>query len=128
MSPWRGGLSSQGRGSRRLSPSSASMAGGREAQVQVPGVCARAFGADELAGLQALQQAAQVAGVKIELARQLRRCRRVAMREFPEESRFGEAEARVGQAFVQDADASRVETIEAADDRGSRLDLDSHGS
>ena len=42
------------------------------------------------------------------------------MRELPEQARFGEREAGRGGLLVQDADAARVEAVEAADRFGAR--------
>ena len=67
-------------------------AGGREGEQQVPGVVLRAQRLHQAALLEAAQQAAQVAGVEIELARQLGRGGAAAVREFPQQARLGERE------------------------------------
>ncbi len=97
------------------------LAGGGEAQVQVPGIVFGADALDQLAFLQAAQQPAEVAGVEAEVAGELGGGGPVAMREFPEQARFGQAEAGLGQAFLEHADAARVEAVEAADRGGGRL-------
>ena len=105
----------------RSSGAKARLPGGGEAEVEMARVVARALGADQLGVLQRAQQPAQVAGIEIEVARQLGgRCVRLAMRELPEQARLGQREARAGQALVQDADAPRVEAVEAADGVGAR--------
>jgi hypothetical protein len=42
------------------------------------------------------------------------------VREFPEQARLGQGERRLDQVLVQDADASGVEAVEAADGLGAR--------
>jgi hypothetical protein len=90
-------------------------AGGREAQVLVAGVGRAARGLDQATLLEAAQQPAQVAGVEIELARQLGGGRPVVVRQFPQQARFGQRELRVQKAFVQHADAACVIAVELAD-------------
>jgi hypothetical protein len=97
------------------------LAGGSEAQVQVPGIVLGAHAPDQLAFLQAAQQPAEVARVEVEVAGKLGRGGPVAVREFPEQARFGQAEAGLGQPFLKHADAARVEAVEAADRGSGRL-------
>jgi hypothetical protein len=96
------------------------LAGRGDREMEVARVVGRALAADELLVLELPQQAAEVAGVEVEIAREFGRRRPFAMSELPEQARFGQREARVGQAFVQDADAPRVEAVEAADRFGAR--------
>src|SRR5664280_2308821 len=63
-----------------------------------------------------------------ELARELGGRGLVAVREFPEQARFGQAEPRVGETLVQHADASRVEPVEAPDRGRSRRGRRVHGA
>jgi hypothetical protein len=94
--------------------------------VQVPGVVGGTHAPDQLAFLQAAQQAAQVAGVEVEVAGEFGGGGPVAVRELPEEARFGEAEPGLGEAFLEHADTARVEAVEAADRGGARLGFGRH--
>ena len=89
--------------------------------MEVARVVGRALAADQLLLLQGAQQAAQVAGVEVEVARQLGGGGPAAVGELPEQARLGQREAGVGELLVQDADAPRVEAVEAADRRGARI-------
>jgi len=91
------------------------LARGREAEVLVPRVVGRAGALNQAAFLETAQQAAQVAGVEIEFAREFGGGKPIAVGQLPQQPRFGERELRRQQAFVQRADVARVETIEAAD-------------
>ena len=95
-------------------------AGAREAEVEMACVARRAFAADQLLLLQRAQQAAEIPGVEVEIARELDGGRAVAVGELPEEARFGQREAGVGELLVEDADAARIEAVEAAKGGGAR--------
>ena len=84
-------------------------AGGREGEMEVAGIARRALAADQLLLLERAQQAAQVAGVEVEVARQLGRGAATAMGQLPEQTGFGEREAAVGELLVEDADPAGVE-------------------
>jgi hypothetical protein len=96
------------------------LAGGAQRQVQMACVVAQANAADQPGVLERAQQAAQVAGVEIEVARELGGGRPAAPRELPEQARFGEREPGRGELLVQDADSARLEAVEATDRFGAR--------
>ena len=103
---------------------------GGDAKLRVAGIVRRRRALDQAALLEAAQQAAQVAGIEAEVARQLGRGGVLAVRELPQQARFGQRERGRQQAFLQHADAPRVEAVEAADrvDRGFRGGGVGHGS
>ena len=80
----------------------------------------RGLARKQAVALEALQDAAQVAGVDLQFAAKFGGGKIVALGQFVEHARLGEREAAVQQALPQGADDARVETAEPADggDRG----------
>jgi hypothetical protein len=93
-------------------------AGRAQAEVLLARVAVGAGGAHQAAFLQPAQQPAQVAGVEVQPARQRTDGRAVGflgMCELPQHAGLGQAVGRLQQAFVQHADAARVEAVEPPD-------------
>jgi hypothetical protein len=65
--------------------------------------------------LEALQDAAEIAGIELQRAAKLGGGRVVALREFEQHAGFGKREAAVQQSLLQRADRAGIEAAEAAD-------------
>ena len=83
--------------------------------VALPRVTGRRRTADQAAGFEPPEDAAEVAGVQAEIAAELGGGRRGAVREFVEDAHLGERERAVQQMLAEDADLARVEAVERAD-------------
>ncbi len=70
--------------------------------------------ADQPILVEAAQDAAQIAGIKTELAADVARGRTRALPDFVEHPRLGERERAVEPGFLQQADVLGVEAVEAA--------------
>jgi len=88
--------------------------GRADRQPHLPRIGAGAGGLDQPAFLETAQQPAQVAGVEVQRLGQLGGGGVLAVRQLPQQARFGQRKAAVQQAFVQHADAARVEAVEGA--------------
>jgi multidrug efflux pump subunit AcrA (membrane-fusion protein) len=83
---------------------------------------------DQLARLEAAQDAAEIARVHSQILGELAGGRLVALRELVEHARLGEGERAFEPAFLQHADALGVEAVEAPHRGDAGLDLGSrHG-
>src|SRR5262249_14214915 len=88
---------------------------GGERHEVLAGVGWRRFTADQLPAFKALQNAAEIAIVQVELRRQFRSWPFRAMCQFVEHAHFGQRERTAEEPFVEDSNVLRVETIETAD-------------
>ena len=70
---------------------------------------------EQAVALEALQDAAEIAGIELQFAAELGGGEAGALGQFVEHARLGEREAALQQAFLQGADGARVEAVEPAD-------------
>lgn len=93
----------------------ASSAVGRQADAGTAGVVGRALSGDEPAPAEVGQDAAQVSGVEVELAGEVGGAHGVAVGELVEDADGGEGKVAGEVRLIENVDAARIESIEAAD-------------
>ena len=86
-----------------------------EADALPAGVVGRALASDQAVAVQPGEQAAEEAGVDVDLAAQVGDLGHLALTELVEHARLGQRVGRAQQAVAQDADARGVEAVEGAD-------------
>ena len=91
------------------------LAGGGEGEVVLAGIVGGTHALDQPALRQTGQQAARVARIELEGAREIGGGEPIGTHQFPEQARFGRRKFRVRRAFVQHVDAADAEAVEAAD-------------
>src|SRR6185312_7404569 len=74
-----------------------------------------ALAGDELPAAEVAEDAAQVAGVEVELAGELRGACGMAVGELVQHANRGEGEVAAEVRFIENVDAARIESIESAD-------------
>ena len=87
---------------------------GQRKQALAPAIGPRRAGKQTVA-FEALQNAAEIAGIEIQFAAKIGGCSAGALGKLVENARLGQREAAVQQAFPQRADDARVEAAEPAD-------------
>src|SRR6185437_4413884 len=79
------------------------------------GIVAGALAGDELAAAEVAENAAQVAGVEVEIAGEVRGAGGIAVGELVQDANLGEGEVAFEMGFVEDVDAPGIEAVEPAD-------------